>query len=44
VGACAARAQVATTLERQAVDLEASAHPALDELTAKVLFASGETG
>ncbi len=28
--------QVATTLERQAIDLEASAHPALDELTAKV--------
>ena len=28
--------QVATTLERQAVDLEAAAHPALDELTANV--------
>ena len=27
---------MANTLERQAIDLEASAHPALDELTAKV--------
>ncbi len=32
--------QVATTLERQAVDLEAAAHPALDELTANVRTSS----
>ncbi|KAK9916763.1 hypothetical protein WJX75_006679 [Coccomyxa subellipsoidea] len=33
---------VATTLERQAVDLEAAAHPALDELTANVSTSSLE--